>query len=109
MNGSTVARPLKRTFHPHAIEQMFRTEEYFERVSVDLELKFREAINLELDFILESPEAAPVVHARGVRARLLRGFKFKIFYLIDEELGLVTILSVLHGSQDDELLEDLLD
>jgi plasmid stabilization system protein ParE len=44
-----------------------------------------------------------------VRARLLRGFKFKIFYLIEEELGLLTILSVLHGSQDDELLEDLLD
>ncbi len=56
MNGSTVARTLKRTFHPHAIEQMFRAEEYFERVSVDLALKFREAINLELDFILESPE-----------------------------------------------------
>ncbi len=91
MNGSTVARTLKRTFHPHAIEQMFRAEEYFECITVDLALKFREAMNLELDFILEFPDAAPVVHVRGVRARLLRGFKFKIFYLIEEELGLVTI------------------
>jgi hypothetical protein len=77
MNGSIVAKNLKRTFHPHAIEQMIKAEEYFERVNVDLALKFHEALNLEFDFILEVPEAAPVAHPRGVRARLLRGFKFK--------------------------------
>lgn len=109
MNGSTVAKSLKRTFHPHAIDQMVKAEEYFERVNLDLALKFHESLNLEFDFILEFPEAAPVVHSRGVRARLLRGFKFKILYLIEDKLELLTILSVAHVSQDDELLDDLLD
>jgi plasmid stabilization system protein ParE len=33
--------------------------------------------------IAERPESAPVVHAGDVRARLVRGFQFRIFYVID--------------------------
>ena len=88
---------------------MLHAESYFELTNPQLALRFREALNLELDALLEFPESSPVVHSRGLRRRLLAGFKFKIIYLIEAELGLVTILSVRHTSQDDELLSDLLD
>ena len=88
---------------------MLHAEDYFERQNSLLASRFREALNLELDALLEFPEMSPVVHPRGLRRRLLTGFKFKIIYLIEAELGLVTILSLRHTSQDDELLGDLLD
>ncbi len=91
---------------------MLKAEDYFERIHAKLALQFREAINLEIETLLEFPESAPVVHPRGLRRRLLTGFKFKIIYIIyiiEEELGLLTILSVRHTSQADEFLDQLLD
>ena len=42
------------------------------------------AIERTVALIGERPESAPVVHAGDVRARLVRGFQFRIFYVIEE-------------------------
>jgi plasmid stabilization system protein ParE len=42
-----------------------------------------DAIERTVQLIVERPESAPVVHAGDVRARLVRGFQFRIFYVID--------------------------
>jgi toxin ParE1/3/4 len=42
-----------------------------------------DAIERTVAGIAERPESAPVVHAGDVRARLVRGFQFRIFYVIE--------------------------
>ena len=42
-----------------------------------------DAIERTVALIAERPESAPVVHAGDVRARLVRGFQFRIFYASD--------------------------
>ena len=39
-----------------------------------------EAIELSIDHIAEQPEAAPVVHEQSVRAKLVKGYPYRIFY-----------------------------
>jgi plasmid stabilization system protein ParE len=41
------------------------------------------AIERTVAGIAERPDSAPVVHAGDVRARLVRGFQFRIFYVTD--------------------------
>ena len=42
-----------------------------------------DAIERTVELIAERPESAPVVHASEVRARLVRGFQFRTFYVVD--------------------------
>jgi addiction module RelE/StbE family toxin len=42
-----------------------------------------EAIERTVAMIAERPEAASVVHSHEVRARLVGGFQFRIFYVIE--------------------------
>jgi plasmid stabilization system protein ParE len=42
-----------------------------------------DAIERTVALISERPESAPAVHASEVRARLVRGFQFRFFYVIE--------------------------
>ncbi len=86
---------------------MLAIEDYFARVDENQALKFRTAINQEIEDLLDFPEASPVVDARGFRRRLVRAFKFKIIYLVESDLNILTIISVRHTSQDEEFFDEL--
>jgi plasmid stabilization system protein ParE len=42
-----------------------------------------DAIERTVGLITERPESAPAVHGGEVRARLVRGFQFRLFYVIE--------------------------
>jgi plasmid stabilization system protein ParE len=55
---------------------------------------FEQAVRRGVDFILQNPEASPVVTREGARKRVLGRFPYNLYYTIEGEL--ILILAVAH-------------
>jgi plasmid stabilization system protein ParE len=53
---------------------------YIAQDNTDASADVADAIERTVLLIAERPESAPVAHAGDVRARLVRGFQFRIYY-----------------------------
>ena len=57
------------------------------------------AIYAAVEFIRRHPKAAELTRIHGVRGKIVRKFRFKIFYRVIAENDLIEIVHVRHGSR----------
>ncbi len=75
---------------------------WYENQSETLRLQFEKAVKDRLTFAAENPESSPVQH-NNIRGILLKKFKHKIYYRIDDIRQFIVITAILHTSRNPKI------
>ena len=74
---------MKVRYTETALREIDEICSYIARDNPDAAATVADAIDRAVALSAEQPELAPVVYSGDVRARLVRGFQFRIFYVIN--------------------------
>lgn len=80
--------PLSFEFDPPAENEYLDALQYYEKEG-EMGAAFEEAVRRGIDFILQHPEASPVVTREGGRKRVLGRFPYSLYYSIEGSLILI--------------------
>ncbi len=72
---------------------------WYEEQSEMVRLNFEQAVKEKLKIVSEHPEASPVQY-NNTRGILLKKFKYKIYYRVDDLRQFIVITAILHTSRD---------
>jgi plasmid stabilization system protein ParE len=84
-------------YSPNAIEELLEIERYLESKEFGTAKRFRDEFDAELEPLLLFPESAAIIYKPNIRKRLMKRFRYKIFFAIENEYLLV--LHVVHQHQ----------
>jgi plasmid stabilization system protein ParE len=84
-------------YSPKAIEELLEIERYLESKDFGATKRFRDEFDAELEPLLLFPESAPIIYKPNIRKRLMKRFRYKIFFAIENEY--LVVLHVIHAHQ----------
>ena len=84
-------------FHDDFVLDLISHADHYDSISAVTGRQFRESVDKQIDFILDFPEAFPIIH-RTVRAVRIRTFPFVILYEIRSTA--ILFLAIVHGASD---------
>jgi plasmid stabilization system protein ParE len=88
--------PRRYEFDPPAQAEYLEALRYYQEEG-GMGAAFEEAVRRGVDFILQHPEASPVVTSEGGRKRVLGRFPYNLYYTIEGDL--IRIHAVAHQSR----------
>lgn len=71
---------------------------WYEEQSEITRLNFEEAVKGRLKFAAEYPEASPIQH-KNIRGILMKKYKYKIYYRVDNANRFIIVTDILHTSR----------
>jgi plasmid stabilization system protein ParE len=86
-------------FTPKALTDYNEIKLWYEEQSEIVRQHFEQAVKERLNFASEYPEASPIQHSH-IRGILLKKFKYKIYYRVDDIRQFIVITPILHTSRD---------
>jgi toxin ParE1/3/4 len=86
-------------YSPRATRDLEAVYEYLSKRSPKGVVSVLTAIYAAVEFIRRHPEAAEVTSVPGVRAMIVRRYRFKIFYRVVETDSAIEIVHVRHTSR----------
>lgn len=89
-------------FTPKALTDYNEIRLWFEDQSETVRLQFEKAVKDRLKFAGENPEASPIQHD-NIRGILLKKFKYKIYYRVDNARQFIVVTAILHTSRDSQI------
>jgi|SRR5206468_8727173 len=95
-------------FSRRATNDLISIHEYLNARSPRGAASVMSAIYAAVEFIRRHPKAAELTRIHGVRGKIVRKFRFKIFYREIAENDLIEIVHVRHGSRrprEEDLVE----
>jgi plasmid stabilization system protein ParE len=85
-------------FDPRAEEEFVEALRLYEReAGSGVADSFEEEVRRSIDLILRYPRISPAVGLSDVRCKILRGFPYNLFYVVERDL--IWILAVAHQSR----------
>ena len=92
----TLARSV--IFTNPARHELLDARDWYENESPGLGLRFRAAVEAEVERIAANPLQFPVVH-RNIRRALLRRLPYALMFVVESD-GSVNVIACFHGSRD---------
>lgn len=89
---------MKLVVRQAVIDQVADVSAYYETKRAGLGQAYEDRFEETVLLIIKVPHAQVLYD--NVRARLMRQFPYKVFYLVDEAQQVITILAVLHNARD---------
>jgi toxin ParE1/3/4 len=86
-------------YSPRATRDIELIREYLGKRSPKGAIHVLTAIYAAVEFIRRHPEAAQATRIRGVRAKIVQRYRFKIFYRVDVTDSVIEIIHVRHTSR----------
>lgn len=78
---------------------------WYEEQSETARLQFEKAVKDRLKFIADYPEASPFQHKNN-RGILLKKYKYKVYYRVDNAKQVVVVTAILHTSRSPDFRKD---
>ena len=94
-------------FTPKALTDYNDIRLWYEEQSETTRLQFEKAVKERLTFAAEYPEASPIQH-NNIRGILLKKFKYKIYYRVDNIRNFIVVTAILHTARDPNIGRDRL-
>jgi plasmid stabilization system protein ParE len=89
----------KVKFTPKAFSDYNDIGMWYEEQSEKVRHNFEQAVKERLKFVAENPEASPIQH-NNIRGVLLKKYKYKIYYRVDNTRQFIVVTAILHTSRD---------
>jgi len=86
-------------YSPRATRDIESIREYLGKRSPQGAIHVLTAIYAAIEFIRRYPEAAQATRIRGVRAKIVQRYRFKIFYRVNSIDSVIEIIHVRHTSR----------
>jgi toxin ParE1/3/4 len=86
-------------YSPRATKDLESIHEYLTKRTPKAALNVLTAIYAAIEFVRRHPDAAEATRLRGVRAKVVRRYRFKIFYRVLETDNTIEIIHVRHTSR----------
>jgi toxin ParE1/3/4 len=86
-------------YSPRASRDLESIREYLSKRSPQGAISVLTAIYAAVEFIRRHPEAAEATRIHGVRAKIVRRYRFKVFYRVNATDSVIEIVHVRHMSR----------
>jgi plasmid stabilization system protein ParE len=84
---------MRYIFHPEALQEYEEAACYYGEISINLAEAFIKSVEKGITYILDNPEAWPVIE-EDVRRHLIERFPYGIYYVIENDY--IMIVAVMH-------------
>ena len=90
--------PHRYEFDPEAEEEFVHALHLYEKEAGSrVADAFEEEVRRSIGLVLRYPKISPAIGVAGVRCKILRGFPYSLFYVVEQDL--IWILAVAHQSR----------